>query len=912
MKILKNKKKTTADQTKLTVIALLLMFTISFSLVALPTATAHTPPWTVPTYTYVSVTNNVIGVDQQFTVVFWTAAYPPTANGAYGDRWTFTVEVTKPDGSKDIIGPITSDPVGSGWTNYKPTQLGTYTVVAKVAEHLVTGLPKPEGGYFMGGDAYVNDTFAASSSDPVTVTVQQNPIDGWPEAPLPTEFWTRPINEANRNWAYLASNWLAGSAQSVGPTSNFAFGTGPESAHIMWATPMWSGGIMDARFSDTGYSTSDYEGLSFNPPIVLDGKVFYNVQSLPKYGWYCLDLYTGETLYFHNTTGPISTPSGSSSGAITGGALAFGQIFNYESPNQHGGKPYLWSTGSAGGFMESGGSTWMMFDAYTGNYMCSINNVPSWAGGGGFFGGGGVSVYGDDGSLTYYNIVGTSDPSNPMAPATAPYYLQCWNTTQAIWWKPVWGTTFAEYWLWRPGLNVTYDGNNGYTINATVPQMSGSLRVVREDQFAIGGTSGKNNGSYVEKGNLWALSLKPGEEGKLLWNITFTPPQSVPDRAITGVFGGGSMSGPTIDPEDGVFIYSQSLTRQWWGFNLTTGQQIWGPTDPEPQMKFYGMTATIYDGKLISSTGLSSGDLYAYDIQTGELLWVYNATQVGFESPYGNYPISVACVCDGKIYAYSTEHSPTQPLWRGSYLRCINATDGTEVWKVLHWGPAVAADGFLVGLNFYDNQIYCYGKGPSGTTVTVAPKTSTEGDSVLIEGTVTDQTPAQAGTPAISDEDMQAWMEYMYAQQAKPTDAKGVTVHLTAFDPNGNTQEIGTVNSDIYGNFAKQWYPPVPGVYEVIATFEGSAAYYGSSAETAFAVGTAPAASPKPTAPQASPTQAPASPTQAPTQPVSPSPSPAVPPTSGVLTTTYIAIGAAVVVIVVAAAALALRKRKTS
>jgi hypothetical protein len=910
MKIRKNKKKNTSDQAAIAVTALLLMLTITLSLIALPTATAHDPPWTVPTYTYVSVTNDVIGVDQPFTVVFWTAAYPPTANGAYGDRWDFTVEVTKPDGSIDTIGPITSDPVGSGWTNYQPTQIGTYTVVAKVAEHLVTGLPKPEGGYFMGGDSYINDTFAASSSDPVTVTVQQDPIEGWPEAPLPTEFWTRPINEANRNWAYLAGNWLGGAAQNIGPTSNYAFGLGPESPHIMWATPMWSGGLMDTRFGDTGYSTSDYEGLSLNPPIILDGKIFYNVQSLPKYGWYCLDLYTGETLYFHNTTGPISTPSGSSSGAITGGALAFGQIFNYDSPNQHGGKPYLWSTGSAGGFMESAGATWMMFDAFTGNYMCSIENVPSWAGGGGFFGGGGVSVYGDDGSLTYYNIVGTSDPANPMAPATEPFYLQCWNTTQAIWWKPVWGTTFAEYWLWRPGLNVTYDGNNGYSLNVSVPQMAGSLRVVREDEFVIGGTSGKNNGTYVEEGNLWALSLKPGEEGTLLWDITFTPPESVPDRAITGVFGGGSMSGPTVDPEDGVFIYSQSMTRQWWGFDLETGEQIWGPTDPEPQMKFYGMTGTIFDGKLISSTGLSSGDLYAYNITTGELLWVYNASQVGFESPYGGYPISVACICDGKIYAYSTEHSPTQPLWRGSYLRCINASDGAEIWKVLHWGSAVAADGFLVGLNFYDNQIYCYGKGPSETTVTVAPKISTEGSSVLIEGTVTDQTPAQAGTPAIADEDMQAWMEYMYAKQAKPLDAEGVTVKLTAFDPNGNTQEIGPVTSDIYGNFATQWCPPVPGLYTVVATFEGSNSYYGSSAETAFAVDESVAASPLPTI-QETPTQAPATPTQTPMQTASPTPALAIPPTSDVPTTTYIAIGAAVIIVVAAAAALALRKRKT-
>jgi hypothetical protein len=149
------------------------MLTIAVTCVALPVATAHTPTWNIPTYTFISATNTVIGVNQQEVIVFWTASYPPTANGAYGDRWTFTIEVTKPDGSKETLGPFTSDPVGSGWASYTPTQVGTYTFVAKVAEHKITGLPKPATGYFMGGDAYINDTFLASQSDPMYVTVQE-------------------------------------------------------------------------------------------------------------------------------------------------------------------------------------------------------------------------------------------------------------------------------------------------------------------------------------------------------------------------------------------------------------------------------------------------------------------------------------------------------------------------------------------------------------------------------------------------------------------------------------------------------------------------------------------------------------------------------------------------------------------
>ena len=54
-----------------------------------------------------------------------------------------------------------------------------------------------------------------------------------------------------------------------------------------------------------GYATYHYEGIDFQPPIILNGKLYYNVESLPREGWRCLDLYTGEELYFRNTTGPV-------------------------------------------------------------------------------------------------------------------------------------------------------------------------------------------------------------------------------------------------------------------------------------------------------------------------------------------------------------------------------------------------------------------------------------------------------------------------------------------------------------------------------------------------------------------------------------------------------------------------------
>ena len=181
-------------------------------------------------------------------------------------------------------------------------------------------------------------------------------------------------------------------------------------------------------------------------------------------------------------------------------------------------------------------------------------------------------------------------------------------------------------------------------------------------------------------------------------------------------------------------------------------------------------------------------------------------------------------------------------MYRGYGIFAVNETTGKEIWRISSFFVACAAiSGILTGYNGYDNQIYAFGKGLSATTV-AAPQTEMPlGSKVLITGTVTDQSPGQtclgvpaAGTPAIADDSMGSWMEYLYQQQPKPTNATGVPVHLTAIDPNGNFQDIGTATSDITGNYAISWTPPVPGIYTVTATFEGSNSYYSSSAETSY------------------------------------------------------------------------------
>jgi hypothetical protein len=95
---------------------------------------------------------------------------------------------------------------------------------------------------------------------------------------------------------------------------------------------------------------------------------------------------------------------------------------------------------------------------------------------------------------------------------------------------------------------------------------------------------------------------------------------------------------------------------------------------------------------------------------------------------------------------------------------------------------------------------------------------------------------------------MDAWMEYLYQNQAKPTNAFGVDVSLSAIDPNGNFVTIGTTTSDVNGNFGVVFKPDVPGTYQILASFAGSKAYGASQSSTYLTVGDGPTVTPGPTA----------------------------------------------------------------
>ena len=839
-------------------IATILMLSIIATLVALPSANAHTPAWTIPTNSYVIASPNPVGVGQYVTLVVWVDQNPPTASGTSGPRWQgCKLDVTKPDGSKETIGPFTlRSATANDWVQYTPDQVGTYTFVFSWPGQTLANITGE--GIRTTGIPYVGDFFAGSISEPLKLVVQQDPIVDWQEPPLPTDYWQTPINAANRGWSTLASNWLKGSWL----VNDFQrWGSAPESPHIVWTKPMMpflAGGINDASWPGIPSNVNDYES-PWSAPIIMNGKIYYNappVSDVASYGYYCRDLYTGEIIWYKNGTdnglnNPFTIGSGYNLGQSYLG-LTQGQLYRYDSVNGQGVLAYL--------IMVSG-STWYFLDA-NGNFRLKLINVPS-----------GTAVTDQDGSLLRFSYNAQTGK------------LLCWNSSQSI---PPLAPTGTNQQQWKMRFGATIDAVNdtswtnlgpsagddvndirprsGYTMNLTIQTgLPGDIAVLQDENRVpkmIFGTYMFNRpGASADTGrgilgsdisgdtfSAWAMTIDehvapyspyPGKTNTqntnlgfgdtLLWYKNYTVP--IPGKNYTWAIGGASY-------DDQIFVVSCKHTRQLWGYSLTTGEMLWGPTPSEGVMNYYNivLAARPYYGKILS-TGYA-GTLYAYDAKTGKLLWTYNATSIGRESPYGeNYPLSIGTVADGKVYLYSTEHSPTKPLWHGSYLRCINITDGTEIWKLLDYNQGMSiADGYIITSNQYDNNIYCIGKGQTAATVTAPDTVQPLGTSVLLKGSVTDQSPGAKGTPAIADADMQAWMEYLYEQQAMPTNAKGVEVTLDVIDPNGNFVHIGTVTSDIDSNYGYKFTPEVPGTYQIIATFAGSKAYGSSFATTYLSV----------------------------------------------------------------------------
>ena len=755
---------------------------------------------------------NPVGVGQETLV--WIGITDYVENQSCG--WTgLTVTVTKPDGIIETLGPFKTDATGSTGTTYTPSMIGNYTFQTHFPEQWFNWSAAP----MFDPEIYGNILYQASDSDIVTLSVQSEPVENYPGTGLPTEYWSRPINAQHYEWSTISANWLSIPPNKIAANNENA----PESSHILWTKPLAMGGLTGGFLGDHSAESGDaYEGKFVNT-VVLNGVIYYNRYASgfgggwSQQGIYAVDLRTGEELWFKNNS-----------------RLAFGQTLYWDSFNMHGTFSYIYETVSTFDMSTfTSVTTWKAYDPLTGEYQFSISNIPS----GGEMFGASTTQTGPNGEIIIYNI------------DLVHGWVAKWNSTTAVIGPQQPGAMSAGSWGSAANTQRTFNGNQGYDWNKTLAAgpnaFQGSLAAVLGDRV-IGTTAGGWTSIGDKPVGIWSFSLISSGTTPLstLFDTTWTPPAG----DLTVSFGDASLA-------DKVFTIEIKETRAIYGFSMDTGQQIWGPTPSQAALQIYGMTGCIADGKLFS-TGYG-GILYCYNVTTGNLLWKYEAKDPYNEILWSNeWPLTVAFVTGDKIYLSHNEHSPVNPLPRGAPFLCIDTQTGEKIWEIplrtTSWGGGpVIGDSIIAMWNSYDGQIYSIGKGPSATTVTAPNIGVPAGASVIIGGTVTDQSAGAKDTPAISDESMDEWMQYLYMQFPRPANASGVPVSIDTIDPNGNLIHIGDTTSDSSGTFSYRWVPPsdIPGRYTIIATFAGSNSYWPSYAETALSVdpaGATPAATAEP------------------------------------------------------------------
>jgi len=847
------------NKTMAIMIALLLTISMTASIILQPNASAHNPPYNIPTYAFSNVGTNPVGLGQTVNIGMWLGQPTPTANGPYGDRWqNITLKITMPDGTTQTLGPFTSDDTGGTYTAFTPTQLGTYTFQTIFAGQTLAGNNLARGQT----SPFIGDYYQPSTSSLATLTVQQEPVGGVSVAPLPTSYWQNPINAMNvQNWYAIGGASLnLGGAGKYNTTANFnPYTTAPKSAHIIWTKPEAFGGVLGGQFGGTTtygnyYSTAQYEKKF--APVIINGFLYYNVypgSSTNPTGLVCVNLYTGQTVWTNNAAnyggGSPQQTALTSTGIVT--TILAGQILDYVSPNQYGGLAYIWTTGTPAGIVSTG-TTLNMFDAETGTYILSVVNGTSAA-----------LMTDQSGNLIGYFINQTAGkqqimgqinnnigPAPTVVTSTGPT-LNMWNSTTAIM-TSTWSAT-ASGWQWRPPQNGIIPYSNGivfrtplatnYSGNALPSDFSiGAAGPITSAQDINSGvvmmTSGGSSGGLFQPG--WQIEAGySADTGQQLWiaNRTYAPYSRVVGEGDGyGVYGEISYEDSTL-----------------YGYNVTTGDLLWkdvlSPVDPYDSIG--GYMNTLANGTLyLAGFG---GDIWSINMLNGKINWYTNTTTLhgpsGTNTPYGIWPLwtfSMGGVADGILFlAEGHEYSP--PLFLGAQQLAINCSTGQLVWSIdafdVNSIPAIAY-GVMTVINAYDNQIYAYAMGPSATTVSAPQIGVTTKTPVTITGTVTDisagsQQQAVAanfpnGLPAVSDASQTQFMESVYMQQPMPTNTTGVPVTLSVIDANGNQRQIGTTTSDSFGTFSLTWTPDIQGDYKVIATFAGTQSYYGSSADTTF------------------------------------------------------------------------------
>ena len=798
--------------------------------VAGPLPAGANPSITIGTTAYLAVNPNPIGVGQQLLVNLWNQ---PPINVARDFENTHQVTITKPDGSTEKIGPLSSYAGdGTAWFTYVPEMPGTYKF-----KYDFLGMYYPAAYYYQGnvvpngtsGSSYLGSAYyKPATTQAVSVTVQQDLVASYPTAALPTDYWERPVSPNNREWKVILGNWPAtgvegGRGGEPWPDntnrymSNYRFVPyvqAPASAHVLRKQVGAIGGLI-------GGVSGQYSSVSggVTPTIVFAGRCYASVSVPPDPAyingtwqypssisavtkWRCFDLRTGEVYWERPVASGETLPT-----IITyepGGAEVPG------ADAQHTEIPYLVALIGPSG---SNPGRIIKYNPWTGVVQANITGPPTGVTAGTYYRDPwvlSIQTIGS-GSSAKYRLINWTIANNAGTPTVGIGGGQptIQNYTQRVWGNISWPFSSIGTIDYESGIAVT----------------TGSIS---------NSATGVSTGVYVQAANLYT--------GNLLWNVTNTNEEN-----WATFFGTPGVA------DHGKFA-ERMMTGEWWAWDLRTGQIAWkSPISNWPWGVFGAYDVQSAYGYIFDN---GYDGVHAINWTNGHIDWSFQAPSAPFETPYngGQAWHGTGYVADGKLYTFTAEHTPSQPITRGLKLYCLNATSGANIWNITAYSgvggsrtfPGAIADGYLTFASSYDGMMYVFGKGKSATTV-VAPMTEvSKGTGVLIEGTVLDQSLAQPGTPCVSQDSVGTYMEYLHMQQ--PIDGiwhnitlTGVPVSLTAFASDGSYIDIGTVTTDAYhGTFACPWTPPNEGTYKIVASFAGDASYGSSSAATAVMIGPAP------------------------------------------------------------------------
>jgi hypothetical protein len=784
-----------------------------------PLPAGANPDYTTETHAFLSFRPNPVGVNQVILVNLWVT--PAIHVSRYFKD--FQVTITMPNGEieKVIMDSYRAD--GTAWFEWIVDQVGEWKI-----KFDFPGAYYPAGNYTTQPGAFGgagNVTFPTSawykpsSSPERTLIVQEEIVPSWPESKLPTDYWTRPVHVENREWWTISGNWPAtgyvgGDSQwdSLYPDTNTRWSArhkftpwvqGPESAHIVWKRQGSIAGLIGGQAGQYGLTANPG-----TPNIVYAGRVYETITKVtktlingtyydsPASVWRCYDLRTGE-IYWEQT-GITNPPT----------------LIEYTAPSQSE-VPGAEAAGTwSVNLMFLSTSRIIKYNPWTGAVTAnvSLSITPSLSS---------VLFYRQPSARNEFPLV-LSIQDMGVAAGADRYRLINWTTSGT-------STNFAT----RIHSNTTYQRSSLPTL---IDFESGYAATV----------SGVSQAGVFMGMNLTGIDLWTG---RTLWSKNISEP----------VYSG------SCDIVDHGTLAVLSDRGYYVGTDLATGAQKW-----VSDTMHYPWTASGFGGySAMSAYGMffreSYDGIYAFNWTTGKIMWHYEAPAVSqYETPYTGhndttvypfYSFGVGgIIADGKFYTWTYEHTESWPVTRGWGIHAIDVFTGKGVWNLTGCMiPRLIADGYLIGANSYDGYLYFIGKGESKTTVTATPSVNTKGASVLIQGTVLDQSPAQPGTPCVSEASMKTQMDYLHMQL--PIDGvwhkdqmTGVNVVLTAIDQNGNPHEIGIVTtSAYYGTYEIAWTPPIEGTYKIIASFEGDASYSSSGASTSIAITAAPETTPAPT-----------------------------------------------------------------